>query len=107
MNEPEIELAIGCILYNLCYHHRDGEAPLSPEEIEILLLDDEDRKQRRVAYCMCLEWAKSNPDISYVNLLLEKRRYSNQYIYAYLMEMYEQMKSAGVFEKFYQDASPV
>lgn len=105
MTDKEIKQALGYILYNLCYHHRDGDAPLSQEEIEILLLDDEDRKQRRKTYCICLEWAKKNPDVVYTDLLLEKRRYSNEYIHSYLMEMYMQMENAGVFEKFSQESS--
>lgn len=99
------EEAVKFILYNLCYHYRDGDAPLSPEELEILLKDDEDRKQRRKTYCECLEWAKLHPDFDYSTLLLEKRRYSNEYIHSYLMEMFMQMENAGVFEKFFQESS--
>lgn len=105
MLNQEITVALGFILYNLCYHHLDGDLPLPQEEIEILLLDDEDRKQRRKTYCTCLDWAKSHPDLNYVEMLLEKRRYSNEYVYSYLMRMYEQMEENGVFRKYHIDCT--
>ena len=100
MTDQEIRQALGYILYNLCYHHRDGDVPLSNEELEILLDDDEDRKIRRFTYCSCLKWAQSNPEENFSQLLLEKRNYSNEYIFSYLMQMLEQIKQHGVLEKF-------
>lgn len=100
MTDQEIKQALGYILYNLCYHHRDGDAPLSVEELDILLLDDEDRKIRRSTYCSCLKWAEMNPKENYTQLLLEKRNYSNEYIHSYLMKMLDQIDKYGILKKF-------
>ena len=103
MNETEIENALGFILYNLCYHHKKGDIPLDKREIELLRLDDDDRKTRRYTYCTCLLWAKINPSFPYTSILLEKRNYSDVYIFNYLMVMLQQIEDSGVLEKFHID----
>ena len=100
MTEADIKKALAAILYNLCFHHRDGDKPFSREEIELHLLGDEDRKVRRNTYCESLLWCKKNPKFDYSSILLEKRNYTNLYIHSYLMEMLCQLEKAGVLDKF-------
>jgi len=106
MNEGEIIEALGFILYNLCYHHKDKDIPLNNRELELLTLDDDDRKIRRCTYCTCLLWVKTNPTFSYSSILLENRNYSDEYIFKYLMGMLQQIEESGALKKFHsEDAS--
>ncbi|MGC1508243.1 hypothetical protein [Ketobacter sp.] len=100
MAEEDIKKALSAILYNLCFHHRDGDKPLSSEEIKLLLMGDEDRKVRRNTYCESLLWSKKNAEFDYSSVLLEKRSYTNLYIHSYLMEMLCQLEKAGVLDIF-------
>ena len=100
MNNQELQKSLSFILYNLCYHHKDGNPPLSNHEIDRLLSDGEDNKTRRNTYCKCLIWAKDNPSANYQDIMLENRSYTNEYIYSYLMKMYEQIEDANIFEKY-------